>query len=192
MAFTATAPDINNYFVGKGYIKFLAEGGTDYVHLGNAPEVEWTPNLDPLDHFSAMAGVRVKDRKIIREKSATLRVVLEELNPFNLGMVLLGDVTDPVAPATTTTIDIMSLSEIKGSMRFVGANDVGPRIQYDWPNVSITPSGSINLISDEWGQMEITAEVLGDATTGSFGTATWDITDEIDTAGAALATAEAA
>jgi hypothetical protein len=177
MAFATTAPDINNYFIAKGYVKFSADGGTVWTHLGNAPEVEWTPNLDMLDHFNAMAGVRSKDRRVIREKSATVRIVLEESNPFNLGLALMGDVTTGTPPAPTT-IDIFSLAEITGALLFVGQNDVGPRTQYYWPNISITPSSSINLISEEWASMEITAEVLIDAT-GSFGTATWDITDEV-------------
>lgn len=36
------------------------------------------------------------------------------------------------------------------------------------PSVSFGPSGSLNLISDEWGQIEITGEVL--TVNGSFGT----------------------
>lgn len=179
MAF-GPSPNVDNYFIGKGYVKFEPDGTTGFVHLGNAPEVEWTPNIDILDHFSSMVGVRSKDRKVVREKSATLRVVLEELTPDNLGLALMGAVTDAVAPATSPTIDIFSLSEIKGRLRFVGQNDVGPRVQYDFPNVSITPSGSINLISEEYGQLEITADVLVDPLTGKFGMATFDITDEIE------------
>jgi hypothetical protein len=125
-----------------------------------------------------MSGVRTKDRKVVREKSATLRIVMEELTPHNLGIAVMGEVTDPVAPATEYTIDIFSLSEIKGALRFVGQNDIGARVQWDWPLVSITPSSSINLISEEWGSMEITADVLADAS-GVFGTAVWGITDEI-------------
>ncbi len=176
MAIGPTSPNADNYFIGKGYVEFQVENGTGYVHLGNCPEVEFTPTVDILDHFSSMSGVRTKDRKVVREKSATLRIVMEELNPHNLGLVVMGDVTDPVSPDTTYTIDIFSLSEIKGAMRFVGQNDVGARVQWDWPLVSITPSSSINLISEEWGSMEITADVLADAN-GSFGTAVWGITD---------------
>ena len=181
MAISATSPNVDNYFVGKGIVKFMVEGGTDYVDLGNCPEVEYTANIDKLDHFSSMAGLRIKDRSIIREASATLRIVMEELTPHNLALMLMGEVTDPVAPATETTISIFTLSEIKGALRFVGQNSVGAKVQWDWPNISFTPSGSINLITEEWGSMEITAEVLADAT-GVFGTAIWGITDEIDTA----------
>jgi len=182
MAYSATSPNVDNYFIGKGVVKFKPDGETEYVHLGNAPEVEWSPALDILDHFSSMQGIRAKDRKVVREKSATVRVVMEELTPQNLALALMGGLTSPTAPATEPyTIDIYSLTEIKGALRFVGQNDIGPRVQYDWPLVSITPTGSINLISDEWASMEITADVLIDVTTGKFGTATWGITDEVTT-----------
>jgi len=180
MAYSNTSPNVDNYWIGKGIIKFQPDGSTGYVPLGNAPEVEYTPAVDVLDHFSSMAGVRSKDRKVVREKSANIRIVLEEMTPDNLGLAFMGTVTDPTSPATEPyTIDIFSLSEIKGSLRYVGQNDIGPRIQVDLPNVSIIPTSSINLISEEWASMEITAEVLIDGTTGKFGTVTWGITDEV-------------
>jgi hypothetical protein len=182
MAYSNTAPNVDNYWIGKGIVKFQIEGGPDFVHLGNAPEVEYTPALDVLDHFSSMVGVRSKDRKVVREKSATIRIVLEEMTPDNLGMAFMGGVTDPTAPATEPyTIDIFSLSEIKGALRFIGQNDIGPRMQVDLPNVSIIPTGSINLISEEWASVEITADVLVDNTTGKFGTVLWGITTEVTT-----------
>lgn len=189
MAISATSPNVDNYFIGKGIVKFAVAGGTTYVDLGNCPEVEWTPTVDKLDHFSSRTGIRVKDLSVVREKSATVRVVMEELTPHNLGIALMGEVTTGTPPAPTS-IDIFSLSEIRGALRFIGQNDVGAKVQYDWPNVSIIPTSSINLISEEWGSMEITADVLADPTTGKFGTAQWGITDEIDTAGTMAAQQE--
>jgi len=182
MAYTNTSPNVDNYWIGKGIVKFQPSGTSSFVHLGNAPEVEYTPGIDVLDHFSSMVGVRSKDRKVVREKSATIRVVLEEMTPDNLGLAFMGGVTDPTAPATEPyTIDIFSLSEITGSLRFIGQNDIGPKIQVDFPNVSIVPTGSINLISEEWASVEITADVLVDNTTGKFGTALWGIDTEVTT-----------
>src|SRR4051794_8543264 len=115
MAYSDTSPNADNYFIGKGYIQFQAEGDTTFVHLGNCSEIEFTPTVDVLDHFSSMAGVRTKDRKVVREKSATLRIVMEELTPYNLGLALMGEVSDATPPATTQMVDIFSLSEIKGA-----------------------------------------------------------------------------
>lgn len=181
MAYSATSPNVDNYWIGKGIVKFQPDGATGYVDLGNCPEVEWSPTVDKLDHFSSRAGIRVKDLSVVREKSGTVRVVMEELTPDNLGLALMGTVTDVAGPPATATIDIFSLAEIRGALRVISTNDIGARVQYDWPNVSIVPSSSINLISDEWATMEITADVLADSTTGSFGTAQWGITDEVDT-----------
>lgn len=177
MAVSATSPNVDNYFIGKGIVKFKKTGDVDYRDLGNCPEVEFTPSIETKDHFSSRSGTQTKDRKVVMQKSATLRIVMEEMTPDNLALILMGDVT-PSSPEFV--IDILSLSEITGAARFVGQNDIGARVQYDWPNVSITPSGSLNLIGDDWGSMEITADVLADVN-GSFGQALWNITDEVTT-----------
>ena len=52
-------------------------------------------------------------------------------------------------------------------------------MQLDFPIVSLSPSASFSPISEEWGELEVTAEVLADST-GSFGTAIWNITAEVD------------
>ena len=179
MAYGPDSPNPDNYFIGKGVLKFLPTGASEYIHLGNCPEIEYTPTLDVLDHFSSMAGIRSKDKKVVREKAATVRAVMEELTPYNLSLALLGSL-DATGSPTGYTIDIFSLAEITGKLRFIGGNDIGPKVQYDWNNVSIIPSSSINLISEEWASMEFTADVLVDGN-GKFGTATWGISGEVDT-----------
>lgn len=164
----ASSPNPLNYFLGKGKITFTPTGGSPR-DLGNAPDVELTPELERLDHFSSRSGVRSKDRSIILEKTLTLRIVLEEITAENLGLLLLSDVDTDTTGAKV--LDIFSLSEITGSIEFEGTNDVGNKVNLNLPNVSFGPSGSLNLISDEWGRIEITADVLVD-NTGSFGTAT--------------------
>src|SRR5262245_51720927 len=178
MAYSDTAPNADNYWIGKGVLKFMPSGASEYVHLGNCPELEYTPTIDVLDHFSSMVGVRSKDKKVVREKSATLRVVMEELTPYNLSLAVLGTLDSTGSP-TSFTIDIFAVNEITGKMRFIGANSDGAKVQWDWNNVSIVPSSSINLISEEWASMEITADVLVDGN-GDFGTALWGISGEVD------------
>lgn len=50
--------------------------------------------------------------------------------------------------------------EVRGSMRFISANPVGPQKDFYWPYVKLTPNGDFNLKSDEWLQMPFTFEVL--------------------------------
>jgi hypothetical protein len=170
MVATNTSPNVDNYYVGKGVVSVSEDEGATWRDVGNVPEFEWTPNIEKLDHFSSRTGVRTKDRSIVTEKSATLRIVMEEFTAENLTMILMGEAVG----AGPITVDIMSQSEKVLGVRFVGANDIGPKITLEFPRVSFTPSGSFNPISDEWGQIEVEGEVQ--AVEGVFGTATWAAT----------------
>lgn len=173
------AADIDNTFIGKGIVKFQKAGETTYRDLGEVPEFEYTATVDKLDYFSSRSGIRTKARSVIRERSANVRIVMSEVTADNFALALMGDAVADAAPDTSYTIDIFSLSEIVGALRFVGTNDVGAKVQLDFGNVSITPSASFSPISEEWGQLEVTAEVLVDDA-GKYGTAIWNITAEVD------------
>lgn len=75
--------------------------------------------------------------------------------------------------AGAISLDIFSQSEKAGKLRFVGSNDVGAQCTYDLNNVSLTPSSSFNPISDEWGNFEVTGEILVDEF-GKFGQVYWN------------------
>jgi len=155
----------DNYFIGKGIVSFKKTGDSEYRDLGNVPSLEWTPELEELEHFSSREGVRSRDKVVIVSKSATMTLVLEEWNLQNLALAFLGTI-DPL----TDEIDVFAANAITGELRFVGTNEVGPKYQLDLPNVSIIPSGSaIGFITDEWGQLELNCEI-GVDNTGSFGT----------------------
>lgn len=155
----ATSPSTLNYFIGKGTITFAGR------NLGNCPEVELTPEIEKLDHFSSMSGVRSKDRSIVLEKRMTLRIVVEEITAENLALLLLG------TAASDGSFTIFEESEITGQVVFTGTNDVGNQITMTLPNVSFGPSGGLNLISDEWGNFELTGDVLlSDDSSPIFGT----------------------
>ncbi len=177
MAVSPASPNVDNYSVLKGIVKFMITGASDYRDMGNAPQFELTPTVEKLDHFSSRTGVKAKDRSIVVSKTLTARIVFEELTPDNLGIVMMGDVT-PSSPEYV--IDIFTLSEITGALRFVGNNDIGPKVQMDFPSVSFTPSSGIQLISEEWASMELTAEILV-GSDGSFGQALWNISGEVTT-----------
>jgi hypothetical protein len=150
---------VDNYFIGKGIVSFTPNGGSKR-DLGNAPTLELTPNIEKLDHFSSRSGVRVKDRSIVLEKSMTVRLVLEEWTQENLLLALLGDVD------SGGDIDIFATNAIDGTLELVGTNEIGKQFTLTC-KVSFIPSGTLGFITDEWGQIELTGEVLLD--NGSFG-----------------------
>ena len=77
-------------------------------------------------------------------------------------------------PAVTTPaiINIGLQPEFRGALKFMGSNTIGPQLQVNLPIVEFAPSAAINFISDAYGLIELTGEVLADVTTGSFGTVT--------------------
>jgi hypothetical protein len=225
-----------NYYVGKGIVYWTPDGGAER-DVGNVPQFEFTPAVELLDHNSSRTGVKTRDRRVVTQKTGTLRMVMDEWNAPNLALMLMGDITpagSPLAvtgdvtsgstavtgitpttglvvgeeyavsgsaevpdgttlvydaagagtlsaPATATnataamtltlpeSINIFSLSEQKGQIRFEGTNDIGPRVRLMFPSVTFTPSSAIQPISDEWGTMEVTGDVL--AVNGVFGRA---------------------
>ena len=164
------SPDTRNYYVGKGRVYFKATGEPDYRHMGNCTSITLTPSVEKLDHFSSMEGTRKKDKSIIVEQGGQLALVLEEFTADNLRLALFGTVVEQ--SSGDQEIDIFAVSEIVGQLKFEGANDVGPKQFVYLNNVSIVPAGAIELITDEWGQIELEGEVLADAT-GKFGT--WSV-----------------
>jgi hypothetical protein len=173
----SNAVDIDNTFIGKGIVKFRRSGEAGYRDLGEVPEFEYTMTVDRLDYFSNRSGIRTKARTVVRERSATLRIVMSELTAENLALYLMGNAVTGSPPTAPYEIEIFAVSEITGALRFVGRNDVGAKVQLDFFNVSFTPGASFSPISDEWGSLEVNADVLVDDD-GKFGYALWNITSE--------------
>lgn len=173
----SNAADIDNTFIGKGIVKFRRTGDTGYRDLGEVPEFEFTMTVDKLDYFSNRSGIRTKARTVVREKSANLRIVMSELTAENLSLYLMGDAVTGSPPSAPYEIEIFANSEVTGAVRFVGQNDIGAKVQLDFFNVSFSPGSSFSPISDEWGSLEVNADVLIDDD-GKFGFALWNISAE--------------
>lgn len=153
------SPDAENLQVGKGKVFFKKEGASEFVDIGNVPELEYEPTIERLDHFTSRAGIRTKDKSVVIERGGSLRVLMEEMTAFNLHMVLMGVIGND-GPAGEPSVDIFQSDIVKGELKFEATNDVGPRWDLHFYNVEFAPSGSFNPISDEWNQVEVTGEVL--------------------------------
>jgi hypothetical protein len=69
-----------------------------------------------------------------------------------------------------STINIGASPEVRGSLKFEGANDIGPQIIMTLTLVQFAPAAALQFIGDEYGIIELEGEVLIQA--GSFGTVT--------------------
>jgi hypothetical protein len=166
------APNVDNYLVGKGKVFWRPDGATDlnvdgFLEIGNVPEIESTPSAEKLDHFSSREGVQRKDKSAVTQQSMQLRMIMEEFIPENLRIMTMGSEVRQLG--NVAQWGILSTGLIRGAIRHVGTNDIGPRLVAHIPQVEFSPSGSLNLISEEWGQAEVTGEALYQEADGDFG-----------------------
>jgi hypothetical protein len=174
MAPTTLSPNVDNLQVGKGIVSFKKTGDSEYRDLGNVSEMVITPEVETLEHFSSRQGTKKKDLVIILEQKAVVKFTMEEYTPDNFSLMVYGTVDEDAVDGPE--VEIFGGSSITGALKFVGTNDVGPKITVDLYNVSFAPDGDLALISDEFNGMELTGEVLA-ATSGEnegkFGIAKW-------------------
>ena len=51
-------------------------------------------------------------------------------------------------------------TEVRGALRYISTNPVGPKKDVYWPYVKLTPNGDFSLKGDEWQTIPFTFEVL--------------------------------
>lgn len=162
------SPDIRNYTVGKGKVYFKGADDSEFAAVGNCPEFEFTPEIEKLEHFSSMEGVKTRDRTVVISKKGTLKVSTDEWTIANLARAVLGAATSD--SDGRGVIDIFSENAISGEVKFIGTNEVGPRYQWHFLKVDFLPGEAVSPISDEWGVLQLSGEVS--AVDGVFGTIT--------------------
>lgn len=155
---TTASPNTDNIQVGKGVVSFKKTGDSVFRDLGNVSALTVTPDVTTLEHFSSRQGTKKKDLVITLEQKATAKMTMEEITPDNFSYMVYGSVD--MAAVGGPEVEIFGASAITGELKFVGTNDQGPQVTLDLYNVSFTPSGDLGFISDEFNQMEVTADVL--------------------------------
>lgn len=101
----------DTYFSGQGII-YLAKRDANgnalaYTDAKNAPDFSFTLKTDTLDHKESRSGQRMVDLRLIKGKSADVKITLEVFSSENLALVLYGEhsilsagtVTDEAMPA---------------------------------------------------------------------------------------------
>lgn len=75
--------------------------------------------------------------------------------------------------ATPGTLNLLQANQLIGKVKFVGANAIGPDLTVEMTNVMFRPANiAYGFIQDEWGNLQVTGEVLVDPVSGFFGTIT--------------------
>jgi hypothetical protein len=87
------SPNVDEYYIGKGAVSWkelTPVADTNYIDIGNVPIFEFTPEIKRVDHFSSRLGVKTKDKSVVQEKSAKVKVVMDEWTAKNLQLAVMG------------------------------------------------------------------------------------------------------
>lgn len=163
----AASPSPLNYYFGKGNVYFTPTGGAER-HIGNVPSFKIQPSREKLEHFSSMAGVKEKDDTVTVSKSGTVSITGDEYTLENLQIGLFGGAIS-TNTAGDRSMELYGSDEVTGVLRFTGSNTKGNTFEIIVNKVNFDPA-EIDLISDEYGQMELTGEMQ--TVNSSFGTVT--------------------
>jgi hypothetical protein len=165
----SAAPNVNNYSILRGTFTFTPTGGSAIV-LGDVRDCTYTPAVTKLDHFSHQAGIRIKDRSVVVELGASMKLTLDEINDANMAMFLLGDTQ------TSGSIGGLTNPDLSGVLTMTGTNAVGTKVSFTG-KVNLLPAGDLAMVADTaaWAGLPISAEVLLDS--GAYGV--WTLTDQV-------------
>lgn len=161
------SPDKRNLIIGKGFGLIKRDDDTEFRHVGNAPSVVFTPTAETIEHFTSMEGLKQKDETLTLSQGGTLKLTLEERTALNLGMMVMGDVDK--TDLENIVINIFARESIVAAFKFYGTNSKGPRWYWSFNQITFTPSGDVEMVSDSYGNTILTGSV---ETNGGFGTIT--------------------
>jgi hypothetical protein len=159
----ATPPNTVNYVLSQANVHFTPTGGSQF-HMGNCTRFIYSPVVDKLEHFSRMAPLRVKDKTVIRQISATIQLTLEEVVEENLALFFQSD-------PNTTGVHAMTDLNQEGVLTLAGTNSVGNQLNFTG-KVSFSPAGDFDFLKEDWTEILLNADVLIDQ--GSYGVITVD------------------
>ena len=176
-----TAPNVDNYMIGKGILQIAKwNGGVvgTYADVGNCPKFEYEMTEQALEHFSSRSGTKTQDAETVIQSGYNVSFVLDEIAVENLRMFM---------KATLSGSRILYANQNVNqyyALKFISDNPVGPNTTYEFWKCKLTPNGAFSLISDEYTTMSFSGKGMSDVAghaTSPFFTATYDTTTSTTT-----------
>ena len=135
------------------------------LYLGNVVTGSYTSDLSFLDHFTAKAGTRSKDRSIVQEISVSINLTLDEPNVDNMNLFMLGGtVTDVAGSPASKRFAPYTKTERSGGARLAGVSDTGNEWVWTVLTCSVKPDGDFSFDDQDWSQFNFIVDVLSDST----------------------------
>jgi len=155
-----TTPAITNYQIptGKVYWTDDATPGTE-VDLGNMVECSISNNVTTKDHTRTYGGSRRIDKTIVTLVSGSIKLTLDEITQYAIGMFALGTVTDHTGGAGWN-VTALTRTNFNGLLRIVGDNSEGPQV--DWHGyVNLSPTADFFFIrnNDDWNGIPLEGKI---------------------------------
>ena len=157
------ATNINNYTIGKGIVSIKNPFDTGaYVEVGNVSKFAFKPELEVKEHYDFQAPVKTLDKKVPILAKGSLTLTMDEITSDNLALVVFGT-------NGGGTVSLLTATVAEVAVKIVGTGAIGNKYSWEFLRVFMQPQNEIQLISDDWMELELTGEVL--RTGGVFGTA---------------------
>lgn len=178
----ATAPNTDNYTLGKGVVFFdqlIAGTYQGERDLGNAPAFSFNIALEKLDHYSSRGGLKAKDKEIVSQITPGLAFTLDEVNKENLALLTLGEVSTVTQVAGSVAAeDVIAHLGKRTDLAFRGV------ISWDLPYNDSAADNVLfvvgEVVTGAGGATGIVLKVTGDATEGVLTIARTNTTVFID------------
>lgn len=175
----ATAPNTDNYTLGKGVVFFdqlisgVYQGERD---LGNAPAFTFNIALEKLDHFSSRGGLMAKDKEIISQITPGLAFTLDEINKENMALLTLGDTsTETQVDGGVAAEEVVANLGMRSDLAFKGVTHW--LLPYDAGTVIFAVG---EVVTGAGGATGIVLAVTGDSTSGTLTIARTNTTSFVD------------
>lgn len=111
-------PSGENLLVGKGQVlfdRFLNGVKTGYRHLGNVSSMELTTADDKIQKFSSMSAGAPLYKEVNRRRTVTLKLTMDEFDPENVALALMGSTSVLVQAATAIVGEAIFPSTVPGA-----------------------------------------------------------------------------
>jgi hypothetical protein len=119
-------------FQGRVYLGKRDSSGnpTDVRSPGNVAELKLSLKTDVLEHYESQSGQRTLDHRMVKQKSATVNLTIEEFTKENLALALYGNFVVGT-PGTVTNEPLGGATPIVGERYFLAHPKVASLVIQD-------------------------------------------------------------
>lgn len=165
----------NDRYIGGGKIFFTPSGeGASEVEIGEVQEATLNFSTTTADAFNKDNVMKKKVAKVVTDITASIKFTTQITNAHNTAMAMLGTsdnevfaigdtLPDGTVAAEEITIPVVKAGTkplIEGALKFIGDEDGDEKAVLIVFNASITPTGDIGYIVDNFSVLSFEGEVL--------------------------------